>query len=310
MKNQIERLTPEFISGFVDSDGCFCIIREKRGSPKGFLYRLTFYITQQSPKGMGKSNLLQGCAAYFQGGNWVHDKRTNCYSLRIQSLKLLLVRVLPHFSAYPLLSEKAQDLQLFREGCLLLQEGVSGLQRDARLEAIALSMNSRGNRYSKGNCPGVGGGSIPQLHPQYVSGFIQGDGGFHFSFRRNPHRARPTFACGQHVYSRPLLEALQQFFSAGHIYQVKERHWRWSVDSVEEIREQICPHFKKYPLFDERAKMLHLFCAGVDSLGAKGLSPRERLIQLVDLLYDSNMGGKRRHLKKVDYLRECKGTLF
>ena len=69
--------------------------------------------------------------------------------------------------------EKAQDLQLFRECCFILERGgEKSLQGNARVQRIALSMNKTSKRYSKGHKPTLKMRSIPKLHPQYVSGLI------------------------------------------------------------------------------------------------------------------------------------------
>ena len=289
------QIAPEFISGLVESDGCFSLINESRnGKP---YWRPTFYITQ---KGEGEPPaLLQQCSNAFGGGQMIEDKRNGCYSLRINSREQLMERVLPHFHSHPLLGEKRGDFLLLQQACQLLAGGARG---GGELGALARAMNRMGPRYRQGGYKRPNPLTvIAPLHPQYVSGLVQGDGSFYFSFLLRPPRARPAFALGQHVFSRGLLEALQAYFSCGRLYKVGETHWRWAVSSPGELRQRILPHFSRYPLLGEKGARLQLFSRGCAMMeGGRG---RPLLYELVDLLYDSHAGGRHRRRSRLEYLR-------
>ena len=290
-REQEREITPQFISGFVESDGCFSLIKESRGE-KTF-WRPTFYITQQGIS--GPSPLLNKCAAFFGGGGIIEDKRYGCYSMRVNSRQQLEGNVLPHFLQYPLLGDKRGDFLLFQQACQLLWEGGG-----KELERLSTLMNRAGPRYRGGAGRPEALRKLPTLHPEYVSGLVQGDGSFYFSFLLNPPRARPNFALGQHYQSKSLLGALRSFFSCGKIYQVGAHHWRLSISSPKDLRERVLPHFSCYPLVDDKERLLELFSRGCEMQREK--TGRATLLRLVDLLYDSNCSGKRRRRTREEYL--------
>ncbi len=45
--------------------------------------------------------MLEEIILLFEGGHLQRDKRNDTYNLRINTLKLILSKVLPHFTAYP-----------------------------------------------------------------------------------------------------------------------------------------------------------------------------------------------------------------
>ena len=75
------------------------------------------------------------------------DRSDRTLKWEIRSLPVLIDRIVPHFKAYPLLSGKQQDFQLFADICKLMAEGAhllpEGLQRIVRL---AGRMNPSGKR--------------------------------------------------------------------------------------------------------------------------------------------------------------------
>lgn len=317
-------LSPEFVTGFVETDGCFSVsLQEFRDK---VYWKPVFYITQKTPfqKNEEIPPILKKCKEFFAGGKWVHDKRYGCYSLAISNLEQLKSKVLPHFQHYPLLGEKARDAKIFSQIIERLLElkpwsKPKGLM-NLSLSPLVISMNRTGKRFRERSLPSQRDSflqdlkyassfcqgnhrKVPDLHPSYVSGLIQGDGGFHFSFLSNPPRARPTFALGQHTLSLVLLFALKKFFSSGSIYQVGKYHWRYTVSNLGELEKQIIPHFTENPLLDDKGGHFRLFCKGMSLNKQHSLSSKEKLAALVTLLYDSNAGGKRRRLSKAEYLR-------
>ena len=306
MNNQDEKLHPQFVTGFVDADGCFSVIIEKPRKGWGERIKPTFYITQQAPSGKGVPTILRLCEQFFAGGHYLRDRRSNCYTLRIHSLAHLLERVIPHFLQHPLHTEKKHDFLLFQQICHLLQQGAHHNQRGRQeIKELALSMNKTGKRYknSPKECKSPRADQpLGDLDPYYVSGLTQGAGCFTFAFRLGPGRAYPGFS--QHALSLPMLGALEKFFQCGNIYATssQRRNYTYLVTKWVHIKECILPHFKKYPLLDEKGAHFSLFQQGCD-IFEKKLAKREKIMELVHLLYESNCGGKPRGQSKWQYLQ-------
>lgn len=222
-------ISPEFLSGFTESDGSFYVsVEEKR------LGRIMpkFHITQQSPPGRGPTPVLEGCRDFFGVGHYQRDKRWNCYTLTINSQWALRERVIPHFYSYPLLGEKKRDFLLFAEICHRLENKRRGDEKAWReIADLAVTMNRTSRRYR--NHSGDGGESLrklcdfrpspavlPPIHPLYVSGLTQGDGGSTMCFLQRG--ARPQFSVTSHNLSLDTLWGLKAFFGCGNVYSASE----------------------------------------------------------------------------------------
>lgn len=109
------RLSPDYISGFSDGEGCFSIsFSHKKSMPFGICVTPSFSISQNK-ESLGVLKRIQD---YFQCGFLRVDKHTMKYEVR--SLRDLQTRICPHFERYPLHTQKAQDFQIFCEICDLL----------------------------------------------------------------------------------------------------------------------------------------------------------------------------------------------
>jgi len=104
-------LDPWFITGFVDGEGSF-IVRVRK-NPK---YRIGFVVEAYFSITLHKKDLkiLQDIQSYFGVGkirNEVNDK----VKFRVESLKDIVNKVIPHFEKYSLITQKLADYSLFRD---------------------------------------------------------------------------------------------------------------------------------------------------------------------------------------------------
>lgn len=99
-----DSLSPGFITGFIDAEGCFSVWIEKSNHTKiGWRVRLFFDITLHK-----KDKVLLGrIKNYYVIGN-VYDIADNKIQYRVSSIQELKV-IIEHFNKYPLLSKKRAD---------------------------------------------------------------------------------------------------------------------------------------------------------------------------------------------------------
>lgn len=126
-------LDPNYIVGFVDGEGCFCITRDKSS------YRLLFEIELrendkpileaiQSTLGCGQIYYLE----YERYAKWQpHIK------LKVSNFRDIYTKVIPFFKRYPLQAKKRFDFQKFCEVAELFasKEHLTSAGRE-RIEAI------------------------------------------------------------------------------------------------------------------------------------------------------------------------------
>jgi len=138
------RNVSEYISGFVDGEGCFSVSFSKR--PRfvvGWETKPSFSVSQN----FDRAQPLFIMQKYF-GCGFMRDgisDRTLKYEVR--RLDDLLEKVLPHFERYPLLSAKQEDVELLKEVCLIMKNNEHTIPEGIeKILPLAFKMNPSGKR--------------------------------------------------------------------------------------------------------------------------------------------------------------------
>ena len=138
----------EYISGYVDGEGCFSISFSKREKfLVGWETKPSFSVSQNEDR----AQVLFLIQKNLQCGHIRRDFSDKTLKFEVRSLDDLIGKVIPHFEQYPLLSEKQKDFELFKKVCLLMQQELhtnkTGLKK---ILDLAFQMNPSGKRkYSK-----------------------------------------------------------------------------------------------------------------------------------------------------------------
>src|SRR5271157_5993731 len=98
------------------------------------------------------------------------------------------------------------------------------------------------------------------LTPEYLAGFIDGEGCFSVSIHPNPNAKfgwliDPDFTINQHKQSQEFLKSIQKFFGCGKIYEKspdKSNVLTFTVYSRRTIFEKIIPFLDKHPLISNK----------------------------------------------------------
>ena len=135
---QSSRLTPEWIVGFIDGEGCFHIgISRHDDLRSGFqvLPELTVVQHQRDLDLLFELRTTMNCGVVRRN----HGDR---FCWRVRNLKNLSDVIIPFFDKYPLKSKKVLDYIKFRKVVMMMQEG-EHLTEDgfSRITAIASEMN-------------------------------------------------------------------------------------------------------------------------------------------------------------------------
>ncbi len=138
----LEVIDPNYLSGYVDGEGCFMVSFSRRPKLKvGWEVRPSFSVGQN----IDRSEILYLMKNYFGCGNIRPDKKILKYEVR--SVEDIINFIIPHFRKYPLISSKNNDFDKFSKVCnyMLNKEHLTkqGLKKIAK---IAISMNSSGIR--------------------------------------------------------------------------------------------------------------------------------------------------------------------
>ena len=134
----------DYISGYVDGEGCFSVSFSRR---KKFLVgwetKPSFSVSQNEDR----AEILYAMRRIFKCGFLRRDFSDKTLKYEVRSLDDLISKIIPHFDVYPLLSSKQKDYRFFREICYAMRRGAHrnkhGLSRIIR---AAFQMNSSGKR--------------------------------------------------------------------------------------------------------------------------------------------------------------------
>ena len=341
-------LNPHFFSGFVQSEGFFHIGLEKDKTAKHKIrIKPTFYVTQLNSKDKKISPLLRMARNLLQVGHYIPDRKKKCSSLCVNTLKDLKNNVLPHFEKFPLFSEKKKDYLIFKEIVEKMNKKLEENEIDfCDIYNLALSMHKNGayrkkHKYCAAHNPlldslkgctqtfnrnvrdvkdikNIKNNSLrplpcqlfESLNHQFVSGFLQGDASFGFSFgiRKNKNffnkaKISPFFSLQQESSSVDLLEEFQRFFQCGKIYKVSDNYYRWKVSDYFSLKHNIIDHLLSFPLLDVKGKQFLVFTKSLDILSSKDICEKQKVKMVVECAYELNMDGKRRSKTKEEYLR-------
>lgn len=143
-----QRDIAEYISGYVDGEGCFSVSFTKRDRfLVGWETKPSFSVSQNHDR----AEVLYLMQEYFDAGFMRRDFSDNTLKYEVRKIDDLVEKVIPHFKKYPLLSGKQNDFELFEQVCLLMKEekhkSLDGL---IEITDLVFQMNPSGRRkYTK-----------------------------------------------------------------------------------------------------------------------------------------------------------------
>lgn len=134
----------EYISGYVDGEGCFSISFSRRSKMLiGWETKPSFSVSQNQER----AEVLYMIQKKFGCGFIRRDYSDKTLKYEVRSLDDLIKKIVPHFLKHPLLSSKQADFLKFRKICMMMKkekhkqpEGLKGIMR------IAFKMNPGGKR--------------------------------------------------------------------------------------------------------------------------------------------------------------------
>ena len=132
------KLDAQWITGFVDGEGCFHVgINPHPEMTAGFQVLPEFTVVQHERD----VQVLHALKAYF-GCGVVRVNHGDRMAYRVRSMKHLLAHIVPFFVKHPLKSRKNVDFLKFRDVLLVMEAGnhltAEGIER---IRSIASQMN-------------------------------------------------------------------------------------------------------------------------------------------------------------------------
>ena len=146
LKNK--RNIQEYISGYVDGEGCFSISFSKREKfLVGFETKPSFSVSQNEDR----AQILFLMQKVFKCGFIRKDYSDKTLKYEVRSLNDLIDKIIPHFEKHSLLSDKQKDFNFFKQVCFLMQRNLHREKKGLnKIIDLAFKMNPSGKRkYTK-----------------------------------------------------------------------------------------------------------------------------------------------------------------
>lgn len=276
-------LDPNFITGFVDGEGCFTLSITKSKIVKlGWVIKPRFQISLHAKD----LQILKSIQSYFGAGH-IHKQGLEAYQLRIDSIKDIQV-IIDHFDKYWLISQKFGDYLLFKQAYVLwINKEHLTFEGLRKIVAIKASINNGLSEGLKAAFPDV----IPVLRshreniminsPQWLAGFACGEGCVMVKIRKSKTSFNAiielVFQINQHIRDVQLITCIAEYLNCGKIYKHSKNAVVFKVSKLSDINKKIITFFSKYPILGEKAKDFKDFCFVADIVNKKGHLTKEGL---------------------------------
>ena len=140
----LRRELANYISGYVDGEGCFSVSFSKREKLRiGWEVKPSFCVGQN----YDRREVLDLMMSYFNCGHIRRDWGDRTLKYEVRKSEDLLTKIIPHFEQFPLKSAKQKDFLRFAEICRQMKglehHKISGLRAILK---NAYEMNGSGKR--------------------------------------------------------------------------------------------------------------------------------------------------------------------
>lgn len=143
------------------------------------------------------------------------------------------------------------------------------------------------------------------LNPNYIVGFVDGEGCFCISFNKNGKRipeVRLMFEIELREDDEPILHEIRKVLDCGKVYHLDyPRYARWmphvklKVSNFSDISQKVIPFFKKYPLQAKKLHQFEIFCEAAKMIQAKEHLTVKGVEKIQALKYRDSLGALDAH---------------
>lgn len=283
------RLSPEWVTGFTDAEGCFtisvykCNLEETRQARARQLWRVVPCFEIELP--IRDLELLYLIKSFFnESGDISIRKKRKSAIYQIRDLNSLINEVTPHFNKYPLLSQKQKDYKVFSmilwpllnnkqfsdRGIMKIVKLKSLLNWDAsQSERLEEESASLGTNYRLDN---LGEASLLRVDYDlrnitcdWLSGFISGDGCFFVNIYKvkdcsTGYAVKLSISVTQHLKDKVLMENIARILMCGRVYKHSNSTVVLKISTFKHISDVIIPLFEQYPIRGIKSRDFKDFC--------------------------------------------------
>ena len=289
-------LNPDYITGFVDGEGCFSLSLSKDDRRlNGWQVKPIFSISLHKKDIL----LLEAIQRTFKVGK-IYKHGIDSIQYRVSSLKNLQI-ITDHFDSYPLITQKRADYLLFKQAIALIKNkehlSIEGL---LKLVGIKATLNWGLSDKFKEIFPTVKAAVRPSViynssdvkvkSLNWIRGFIEGEGCFQVITQNRNVGLR--FSLTQHIKDEELLKDIAIYLNIGRYYKSPTRNeGQYLITIFSDINNKLIPFLKEYPLLGVKQEYFLDFLKIAKLIESKTHLTDEGLDTIK--LIQSNMNSKR-----------------
>lgn len=247
-------LNPDYLTGFVDGEGCFSLSIYKQGKNlTGWQVKPIFSISLHNKD----IKLLEAIQRTLKTGK-IYKHGVDSMQYRVSSLKNLQI-ITDHFDSYPLITQKSADYLLFKQAIAMIKNkehlSIEGL---LKLVGIKATLNWGLSDKFKESFPLA----KPVVRPSvidntlkvkiknlnWIRGFIEAEGSFQV-ITQNNRNVSLRFSLTQHIKDEQLLKDIVTYLNYGRYYKSPTRdEGQYLVTVFSDINDKLIPFLNEYPL--------------------------------------------------------------
>lgn len=245
-------MSPWFLTGFVDAEGCFNLsIYRDTNYNLGWRVKLSFQIHLHKKDSL----LLEQIQKFLDAGKiFKKTESTQYYITSVRDLELII----KHLDNYRLHTKKWSDYELFKKSFIIIKNKEHlTLQGLNKIVSIKASLNLGLSEQLKTAFANISPADKPILDniirpdPLWLAGFTSGEGCFLINVYKAKTKVgvsvRLVFQLTQHLRDELLMRSLIEYFECGNLY--KDRNaWEYRVEKFSDIETKIIPFFSKYKI--------------------------------------------------------------
>lgn len=204
--------------------------------------------------------LLESVRKYFGNiGNIYTSTVRNTVEFRVSTIKDIVNVIIPHFSKYPLITQKASDYLLFKQIVLHIADKKhltsEGLQAIVNLRShlnwgLTDSLKKAFPFTIAVVKPSIDNKIDDKVSPEWLAGFTTGEACFSLTVQKSATKSgvsvSPRLSIGQDVRDIKLMGSLVEYLGCGYVVEYKRGICEYIVTRSSDIVEKIVPFYDKY----------------------------------------------------------------
>lgn len=276
-----KELSPDWVTGFIDAEGCFIIGVRKCNvgcKAKERWVVVPCFEIELHAKDLGLLYLIK--SFFKESGDIYLRKSKKSAVYQIRDLGSLMDTVIPHFSKYPLISQKQKEYKVFhlilvtllnnkyftRKGIMKIEWLKSLLYNNDALPSEDIPKSEVDYmRYNLGDTLLKVDYELRNVTCDWFSGFMSGDGCFFVNIYKvkdcnTGYAVKLSISVTKHLKDKVLMENIAKVLMCGRVYKHSKNTLVLKISTFKHLFDIVIPLLMQYPIRGVKSKDFKDFC--------------------------------------------------